>query len=201
MGNLARKIIDAVQNSMLGSLLVRLVWPCGWLIWLVFDNLSPDGIDFSLMGPVFVLLLSSVFLIWLLGTFANRRPRSALSLERVQDEPANGFDAWSELPAGGLRPPPLTRWIVTAIGESPELRRSWIGFGLGMASLTSAFALAVFDSDFWEGMHPALGDPSVRLLPALACVAIFIGTVIRNWASDQRRSLEPQLVDSSQART
>lgn len=200
MGNFARKIIDAIQHSMLGSLLVRLVWPCGWLIWLVFDKLSPNGLDYRFVGPFLLLLLISVFLIWLLGTFANRRPRSALSLERVQDEPANGFDAWSELPEGGLRPPPLTRWIVTAIGESPELRRSWIGFGVGMASLALAFALAVFDSEFWEGIQPALGDPSVRLLPAMAFVAIFIGAVIRNWASDQRKSLEPQPVNSSKAR-
>ena len=200
MGNLARKIIEAIQHSMLGSLLVRLVWPCCWLVWLVFDNLSPDGVDYGLMGPCLVLLLSSVFLIWLLGTFANRRPRSALPLERVQDDSANGFEAWYELPAGGLRPPPLIRWIVTTIGHPPQLPGSWIGFGTAMSSMTLAFALAVLDSNFWTGIYPPMGDPSDRLVPALAFVAVFTGTVIRNWASDQRKNLEPQLVNAHQAR-
>lgn len=185
---------------MLGSLLIRLIWPGCWLVWLVFDNLSPDGVDYGLMGLCVILLLSGTFLIWLLGTFANRRPRSALPLERVQDEPANGFEAWYELPAGGLRPPALIRWIVTTIGRPTQLRGSWIGFGTAMSSMTLAFALAVLDSNFWTGIYPPLGDPSARLVPALAFVAVFTGTVIRNWASDQRKNLEPQPVNARQAR-
>lgn len=192
-------IIDAVQHSMLGSLLVRLLWPGGWLVWLVFDRLSPNGLDYAIAVPLIVLAASGLFLIWLLGTFANRRPRSALSLERVQKEPANGFEAWSELPAGGLRPPPLMRWIVTAIGASPERRPSWIGFALVMASLALAFAFAVAGSEFWERVHPALGDPSSRLVPALAFAAIFIGGLIHSWASDQRKLLEHQPANLSQA--
>lgn len=191
MGNFARMIIDAIQHSMLGSLLVRLVWPCGWLIWLVVDQLTPNGLDYSFVGPVIVLFIASVFLIWLLGAFANRRlrPRPALALERVQEEPANGFGAWSELPEGGLKPPRLIRGIVTAIGASPARRQSSAGFVLALGSFVLAFTLALVGSDVWERVHPDLADPANRLIPALTFAGVFISLELRSWASLQRKLL------------
>jgi len=190
VGNFARKIIDAVQNSMLGSLLVRLLWPCGWLVWTVFDSLAPDVFDAAVVGSFLILLACGLFLIWLLGAFANRRPRSGRVLEGLQDPPDNGFAAWSELPAGGLRPPPLMRGLVTALGESPGHRRSWIGVIPVLVAPALAVSLAVAGSSFWQGVHPALGDPSTRLFLALACTGILAAFWIRDWASDQRKQLE-----------
>lgn len=190
MGNFARRIIDAIQHSMLGSLLVRLLWPCGWLVWTVFDSLAPDVFDAAVGGSFLILLACGLFLIWLLGAVANRRPRSGRVLEGLQDPPDNGFAAWSELPAGGLRPPPLMRGLVTALGESPGHRRSWIGVIPVLVAPALAVSLAVAGSSFWQGVHPALGDPSNRLVLALVFTGMLAAFWIRDWASDQRKQLE-----------
>lgn len=190
MGNFARIIIDAIQHSMLGSLLFRLFWPCSWLIWFIFDHLTGYEPGQSVVLLPLVLVPGGLFLIWLLGAFANHRPRPSSALERVQDPPANGFEAWNELPAGGLRPPRLMRWLVGLLGNSPGRRSSWFAVTLVLGAWSLAVALAAIGSTFWEKIHPALGDASNRLLPALVCAGVVTAFVVRGWASDQRKLLE-----------
>jgi len=190
VGNFARKIIDAIQHSLLGPLLVQLLW-CSWLAWIVFDSLSPYALPHTVALPVLVMIPGGLFLAWLLGALANRRrrPRSAPPLERLQMDPSNGFEAWSELPVGGLRPPGLMRWIVTTLGARPDEGRRWIEFALHTVSVAVCLALILGDPEAWWRVHPALATPSSRLPLGIAFIAILTVLAVRNWASVQRRLL------------
>lgn len=189
MGNLARKIIDAIQHSLLGTLLVQLLWPCAWLFWVVLDELAPETTDSLPTLIILVLLPVGLFLFWLVGALANRRRAPGTPLEKLHVERANGFEAWQELPEGGLRPPRVMRWIVTVLGASPERKGSLPEFLLVMTSMGLAFTLAALGPDFWTRIHPELESLSLRRTLALSFATLFALLIIRNWATNQRRLL------------
>ncbi len=188
MGNLARKLIDAGQHSLLGSLLVQLLWPCAWLFWFVLDELAPEGTDPRVVLMALAILPAGVFLFWLIGALANRRSPGG-ALERLHVDHANGFEAWQEPPEGGLRPPRVMSSIVTALGASPDRKGSLAEFLLAMTLLGLAFALAAIGPDFWARIHPDLGSSSLRRILALSCAALLTLLTVRTWATNQRRLL------------
>lgn len=192
MRNLARKLIDAVQHSLLGSLFSTLaggVLPVALLV----NHLAPPMTALWLVLPVLGLFFLGGFLAWAIGALANRRPRRTSPLHALQLDPprqlSNGFEAWSELPADGLRPPEAMRWLVTRLGAHPEEEGRWLEVSLGLGTMILIGTLCLVSSDIWQQFYPALAAPSARLLPALVCVAILTAVQIRTWASIQRKLL------------
>ena len=192
MGNLARKLIDAVQHSLLGSLFVAILTGVMPFVPAAI-HLAPYETVPWIGLPLFGLFIIAAFMAWLVGAVANRRPRRLSPLHALQLDPppqaANGFEAWSELPAEGLDPPPFMRAIVALIGAHPEQDGRRLELNLTLAVMGLLFLLGVVGSDVWQRFYPALADPSARLLPALACLALLTLLVIRGWASAQRRLL------------
>lgn len=182
-------MIDALQHSLLGSLLVQLFWPCAWLFWFILDELAPEGTDPRVVLTLLVVLPAGLFLIWLVGALANRRRSPGGPLERLHVDHANGFEAWQEPPEGGLRPPRVIRSIVTALGAPPERKGSLTEFLLAMTLLGLAFSLAAVGPDFWARIHPELGSVALRRILALSCAALVTLLTVRTWATNQRRLL------------
>lgn len=201
MGNLARKIIDAVQNAMLDRLVVRLS-PL-WAVLSLWEGRRGDQSP-DLIGALLLILLVLLALGWALGAMANRRPRPpGRALERLQKAPSNGFEAWTEPPADGLRPPTLLRWLVMTLG-SRRSRASWTLL-ISVASFLSAFglliALAHAPEAFWANLHPVLSDLSVRDALWIGATAILVLQMLRQWADEQRDRLEPGEVLHGQPRS
>lgn len=192
MRNLARKLIDAVQNSLLGPLLSALAGGVMPMALLVI-SLAPPLTDLWLVPPVLGLLVLVSALAWAIGALANRRPRHISPLHAVQLAPpyelSNGFEAWTRLPADGLRPPEAMRWIVTRLGAHPEEEAHRLEAALGLGAMILTGTLCLVSSDIWQRFYPALAAPSARLLPALIGVAILTALQVRVWASTQRKLL------------
>lgn len=190
MGNFARKIIDAVQNLMLDKLLLRSI-PFWWIASL-WEERQPDAEPWLMASILFTLFVLFV-LAWAVGTVANRGPlpyRGALA--KVGRPPSNGFEAWSEPPVGGLRPPAFLRWIVLKLGRRND-PANWsllIGFAVFAAALILLTALAHGSETFWAGFHPAFSDPSVRNALWIGATAVPVLMVLRQWASEQCDRLE-----------
>lgn len=191
MGNFARKIIDAVQNLMLDRLLLRSVplWPVG-----SFWDERNTGYGSGIMASVLFVLLGLFGTAWILGALANRRPQRMGGASRRQREShSNGFEAWSEEPAGGLRPPAFLRWIVMRLGKRPD-RPTWafltdfLGFLMAFILLWS---LANLSEAFWTGLHPALANAAVQDTFWVGATVLLVFVVLRLWAGEQRDRLEP----------
>ncbi|WP_339931388.1 hypothetical protein [uncultured Brevundimonas sp.] len=195
MGNLARKLIDAIQHSLLGSLFLAILTGVMPFVPLAI-HLTPHETVPWIGLPLFGLIIVAAFMAWLVGAVANRRPRRLSPLHALQLDPppqaANGFEAWSELPTEGLRPPPLMRGIVTLIGMHPEQEERGLEVTVALAAMGLLFLLSFAGSDVWQRLYPALAKPSARLLPALGCLAFIAASVVRGWASTQRKLLAPQ---------
>ena len=117
MSNLARHWIAAIQNSLLGDLLTR-VWP---MVLFFQWGTYKDGhywVTVVILG-VYLCIVVLAVLAWALGFMAiHERPKGRLALERIQDAPRNGFEVWSKPPAGGLKPPQLTKAVVMRLGDA-----------------------------------------------------------------------------------
>lgn len=197
MDTLARKIIDAIQNSLVGDLFWKLIWPFGYL-WVAFteDVAFPDG-GSPLLGPYAVLLLASIFFIWILGTIAKtatHRPMVSHLSDRVTRPPENGFETWSQPPANGLHPPELMRRIVETIGGTRYLKDQkfgWLSLAFVIAAILLAASIGLFPA-FWSKAHPLFSSATMRLFTIQACLLVLLVFQIRQWATEQKLRLAAQ---------
>lgn len=191
MGNLARKIIDAVQNTMLDKLVAKLI-PLLW-IWLIWDQMQPErGVVFPLAAAVAGLGL--VIGAWGLGALANRRPRPARPgpYDRLHETPPNGFAAWDEPPEGGLRPAPVMRRLVAVLGA--RSRGDWsvfAGFLLFFALGAAVWTLGRSSAGFWASVHPTLVETAARADLVAVAGGLLAVVMVRHWATEQRERLDP----------
>lgn len=192
MGNLARKIIDAVQNTMLDSLLSRLVGLL-WIGSIWQSQMQSDGME--VMATILIATGVIFALAWMLGALANRRPSPRKGpLQRLHQPPANGFEAWSELPAGGLRPPKLVRAAIMMLGTRKSRFSGWVrlmSFCAFLLAIGLIWALPNRPPSFWAGIHPWLSDTSVHDRLWAACAGLVVFLTIQSWATEQRARLEP----------
>lgn len=191
MGNFARRIIDAVQNSLMDRLVLRThLLLVAASLWSKATSGPEDLTAFWVIPTLLILLV----LIWLIGAIANRRPRPRTPHDRVHAPPANGFEAWQELPEGGLRPPGIMRRLVAGLAfgrASPSA--DFLAGVLGLGVLAVLFALAHAPDADWSNIHPALADPTIRVRLASACVALIALVTLRQWAVEQSKRLDPTL--------
>jgi hypothetical protein len=191
VGNLARKIIEAIQHSMLDRLLLRSIplWPVG-SFW---DARHPEY-GSAIMTSILFAMLGLFGIAWILGAIANSRPRLPKEASgRSRESHSNGFEAWSEEPIGGLRPPAFLRWIVMRLGSRRD-RPEW-AFLIEFVGFLSAFvllwALAKLSDTFWSNLHPALANASVQGSLWIGATVLIVLVVLRQWAAEQRNRLEP----------
>lgn len=184
MGNLARKIIDAVQNSMLDRLLLASFPLLGLAAWWDdrWESPNPDLTLWLLVG------LPTVFIVaWLIGVAANHaRPRRG-------SDPMDGFGAWALMPPERLNPPDWIRAIVFAL-TFPRSSASWWAL-FSMAVFMGSFCLLLILSrqplPEWAYVHPAMADPAVVDRVWFISAGLFVASVVQSWAFEQRRRLDP----------
>lgn len=194
MRTLARKCIEAVQNSLLGDLLVRLLPVSTFALAMVPTETSHHGIRDIVAATVALIWM----LVWAFGFFAiHAGPKGRLTLERIQDAPPRAFGVWSQSPAGGFRPPRLTRAIVLALGRpcprplSRLLRRRWFGRMVVAALLAPLFVL------FISRNAPSLLGPAAPYFeqPGVGTGLVWVWLTetliltVRSWAIDFRVQL------------
>lgn len=138
MPQLARNLIDAIQNTLLDGLVFRLL---NVLIVPIGMAALPDGASVlsELFAVSFLLAaLAATVIAWLLGIFANRLPRPASTpFERLQRSQRSGFDAWSDPPKAGLAPPRFLRRLVAFLSGANHwlFWPAFIGWISGMIGL------------------------------------------------------------------
>lgn len=190
METLARKIIDAIQNSLVGDLVARLVWPISFFWWHITDALTPGGLDYRIGLGLLATGLLGLVTIWLLGVLANRPTKRRKRHWSDEPEPltANGFGAWHIFPADGLRPPACMRRLVTILGanERGSSRPGFLPAYIGLLILMGGLA---FWPELFEKAHPWFASAEHRLLLAHACLVVLIAFLIRQWAVDQNQLL------------
>jgi len=197
---LARKIIDAIQNSLVGDLVIRSFWLISFFWWSFTDTLTPGGLDPRIGLSLLATCLLGMTAIWLLGVLANKPPKRRKRHWSDEPEPltANGFGAWHILPADGLRPPAFMRRLVTILGANEMQPRSstrpyFLAAYTGVLTLMCGL---VFWPELSEKIHPWFASAEHRLLLAHACLVVLIAFLIRQWAVDQKRLLaEPGLAN------
>lgn len=197
MGNLARKIIDAVQNLLLDKLLERLM-PLAWIV-MFWQQMQPTP-RFEVIGGVLLAVILLMASGWALGALANRRPRVARPglYDRLHQEPPNGFAAWDELPAGGLQPPAAIRAIVMVCGAGP--RAGWVSVCevlVFMSAMALAFTLSWASPRFWAEVHPGLAEFASRERLLFVVGGVLAVVVVRSWAVQQRYRLNPLPIPGS----
>lgn len=191
MGNFARKIIEAIQHSMLDKLFVRLVpqWCCWSLMWM---QLSP-----SASGAGALVLLAGIAGLWLLYTLLDAvsdqspKPRPRTPYDPVYEYPPNSFSARDRQLGNRPRPPALIRSFVMTFGVGG---RSWITIIEGLlfiGALTLILMLAYKSQAFWSDVDPRLAEQASRERLFLAASVILVAFSIRGWAVEQRERLSP----------
>ncbi|RYG12448.1 MAG: hypothetical protein EON96_13795 [Caulobacteraceae bacterium] len=183
--------MEAIQHSLLGSFVVTLFGSSGFLTWHTLAPLVPDRFAGAFALGTFGVLILFPFGAWILGYLARPAYRTFSPRGELQPEPPNGFDVWRRLPAGGLRPPRFMRWLVTAAGQSPDRRPSWLTLVLLLANLALLLALHFLGDERWSTAHPWLGSSDHRDLASLLPLAIINVVMVRVWATDQRSKLAP----------
>lgn len=190
MSKLALKIVEAIQHSLLGSLLFALVWPTLWLFGQA-DKIGGaryfDGFFLAVGG----LVLLVVFFAWLLGSVARGAQRPISAMDRLHKEAANGFDIWTCLPEGGLRPPLFTRRLVITLGRDPETKPSILGLPFFLGGIVLLILLDWISDRAWRDIHPWLGFPENRRVIAFVLAISFTVWWLHEWATRQRANLAP----------
>jgi hypothetical protein len=188
---LARHWIDAIQNSLLGALLVRL-WPILPLVqWAAFEESPPRHPEYLADAWSGIAVLA--FLAWTLGFMAiHAKPKGRWAIERIQGAPRNAFEVWSVPPAGGLKPPRLMKAIVMALGQTSfreSVWRRWFvpTFLFGAIAL---LLLSKFDQAMLASVSPSLAGPGVRIGLFWGVSAVMVASILRTWAVDCRKRLE-----------
>jgi hypothetical protein len=188
VGNIARKIIQAVQNTMLDKLFLRLI-PF-WGVAVLWDGGKTSEISIAL----FLLAGLVFFVAWSLGAFALLKPPTGRSaLQRLHDTPENGLEVWSHPPEGGIRPPRIMRVFVRTLGVGDSgPRPEWFSVltvALFVPVAVFTVAVATKPPEFWRDA-PWLAIPSNRVAILGGATIVVVAFVVRNWASEQRALLE-----------
>jgi hypothetical protein len=189
VGNLARKIIDAVQHSMLDRLVVRL-FPLLW-VWSMWDRMAPSG---SWAGFWVLLGIGGLWLLYsLLEAVADQspKPRQRTPYDPVHIYPSKSPPAGDQTPKDSPRPPAPIRAFVMAVGRGG---RSWISIVevlMLLGGFTLTWMLAYKSPAFWSDLHQGLAEQASRERLFLAASVILFALVIRGWAVEQRERLSP----------
>lgn len=185
MGNLARKIIDAIQHSMLDRLLLASFPLLAVATWWDGrgESPAPDLTLWLLVG------LPTVFIVaWLVGVVANHARHHRGS------DPMDGFGAWSLMPPERLNPPGWIRAIVFALTFPRSPASVWWALP-SMAVFMGAFCLLLILSreplPEWAYVHPAMANPAVVDRVWLVSAGLVVAMVVQSWAFEQRRRLDP----------
>ena len=185
MGKLARKIIDAVQHSMLDRLLLASFPLLGLAAWWDdrWESPTPDLTLWLLVG------LPTVFIVaWLIGVVANHAGHDRAS------DPMDGFGAWALIPPERLNPPGWIRAIVFALTFRRSAVSVWWSL-LSMAVFMGALCLLLILSreplPEWAYVHPAMANPAFVDRVWFISAGLFVATVVQSWAFEQRRRLDP----------
>ncbi|RZJ16414.1 MAG: hypothetical protein EON91_13400 [Brevundimonas sp.] len=193
MGNIARRIIDAVQNSLLDRLALQMTQVLGPVLFL-----GTMGSTVWMRTTLWLIpaMLVLVALAWLLGALANRRPRPRprprSPYDGLHELPANGIEAWKELPAEGLRPPRAMRKLVMTLALGRAL--PWTGVlstALYLGAVAMLLGLAQTSSAFGADINPTLSDPETRVKLGDACIILIALLALRRWAVEQCDRLAP----------
>lgn len=190
MPQLARNLIDAIQNTLLDSLVFR-------LFNMVFVTLSATILyEIGPMQVYAVLILiptwiGLIFFAWLLGYTANRLPRPATTaFERLHRPNRNGFDAWHNPPAGGLNPSPFLRRLVTVLSRANRWLSAPVSLGW-LAGLLALYALS-FSSPEWLAMDGAWLDQHAALILGFA-LAFGLLLSLLAWGRDSQQRVDTAL--------
>ena len=194
MSGLARRLVEAVQHSLLGALLVRLWLPL-WMINFVVDQSNPRD-DEVFLSSVISVTAVVMFLAWLLGVLAiDRTPKGRTALERCQDAPTNTFEVWTQCPVGGLRPPRLIRSLVIILGRTDSQKGVWEELLVCILPIALSFLiLAVYSNGVLpDHANPFLANPSVRTNLIWCMVGLSVAACVRSWAIRYRKLLAPDV--------
>lgn len=190
MGNFARKIIDAVQNSLLDKLVARL-FPIAPVTLAALPR--PETYEhLDVAASIVGLFILGGIAMWVIGFIANRRPRPRKigPLDKLHETPPNGFAAWSEPPEGGLRPYRPMLALIRLLGPAAGNRVIGLAtFVVVLLALSVILAATLPRQPLLE----AWGSPWVqtRLVPALLGLVGLL--TIHAWATEQRVRLNPAL--------
>jgi hypothetical protein len=190
VGNFARKIIDAVQNSMLDKLVARL-FPLLW-VFTFWDRLAASDSWTGFMILIFALL-GLFALYWVIGAIADEppRPRRRRPFDQLHERPVDGFSAWEKLPPEDLRPPALIRCLVMTLGVRGPRWMSVIEVLALPCALGLTWMLAYKSGTYWTGVHQALAQQTVREQVFLATAVVLTVLILRGWAVEQRQRISP----------
>ena len=190
MGNLARKIIEAIQHSMLDRLFVQLL-PLLWISSAWEDLSSPE------YGTGTLILLFGVAGLWLLYSLLEAvadqapKPRQRSPYDPVHVYPSVSFQLSDQPPHERLRPPAFVRSLVMTLGAGG---RSWISIIEGLmfiGSVALVWTLAYKSQSFWSDIDPRLAEQTSREQLFLAASVTLIALLVRLWAVEQRQRLSP----------
>ena len=190
MGNFARKIIDAVQHSMLDRLFVQLL-PLLWISSAWEDLSSPE------YGAGTLILLFGVAAVWLLYSLLEAaadqspKPRQRSPYDPVPVYPPDKVPASGPLSEQQPRPPAFIRSLVMALGVGG---RSWISIIEGLmfiGSVALVWTLAYKSQSFWLDIDPRLAEQTFREQLFLVTSVILTALLVRLWAVEQRQRLSP----------
>lgn len=190
MGNLARKIIDAVQHSMLDRLFVQLL-PLLWISSAWEDLSSPEygaGTLILGFGAAGVWLLYS-----LLEAVADQapKPRQRSPYDPIHVYPSDSFQVSDKPPHERLRPPAFIRSLVMTLGAGG---RSWISIIEGLmfiGAVALTWTLAHKSQSFWSDIDTRLAEQTFREQLFLVASVILTALLVRLWAVEQRQRLSP----------
>lgn len=197
MDTLARKIIDAIQNSLVGDLVIKLYWPVGYLWVAATEQVAYPDLSKTPMAIYFAIGVPGILLIWILGKAAKTAPRlsdEGIMLDQIARPLENGFQTWSQPPANGLRPPRAMRRIVEAIGGPKPLgdqKFGWLSGVFLIAAMLVAISLVLFPN-VWSDAHPFFASEPTRLVLIQACLLILVAFQVRQWATEQKCRLASQ---------
>lgn len=184
VGTLARKAIDAIQNSTLDRLYVALATLAVvamnlFVVIAISDRPSTEPIPRTLVVfGGFWMLLAIPAAAWMLGALANRRP-GATARHR------NGFEAWKELPAGGLRPPEAVAWLAERLSFGSRTRDGALELCIKLALMVPllAFVAVSLAPERAAALSIATSwTESPTTLPLLLTLTLM--AALRQWAVD-----------------
>lgn len=191
MSKLALKIVEAIQHSLLGSLLVALIWP-PMFFFSQAASIGADASYSSLFAASVLVLVPVSFFAWLLGAVARGARKPVNGMDRLHKEAANGFDVWSCPPEGGLRPPTFMRRLVTFFGRPPTSNlASLLELVVALSLLGFLASLAWADGRIWVDRIPWLALDDNRRMAAYLIAGVLTLISLTHWATRQRSLLAP----------
>ncbi len=188
MSATARRLVEAIQHSLVGPLIWRVLWPNAFFATVLVQSLGRDGPweqqALNASFTILAIVLLAAFVAWLIGALA--RP-AYQSLDLLS--PSNGFEVWSRIPQGGLRPPPAVR-AVLRLAEAWPRRLNPLAAVIGAACLVVVWMLVALPDQIAR-LHPALADPALRFTVIASLCAVYLLIDLTAWTKEQAKTLAP----------